>query len=98
MTGYDPDNVFAKILRGEISAHKVYEDNRSLAFLDVMPRAPGHTLVISKSPVRNVLDVGPYDRAHVFKIAQKIAKTAIRVFQADGITVQQFNEQAGGQV
>jgi len=98
MTGYDPDNVFAKILRGEISAYKVYEDNRSLAFLDIMPRAPGHTLVIPKSPVRNLLDVAPDDLAHVFKVAQKIAKTAIRVFQADGITVQQFNEQAGGQV
>jgi histidine triad (HIT) family protein len=98
MTAYDPDNLFAKILRGELPCHKVYEDDRALAFLDIMPRAPGHTLVLPKSPVRNVLDASPDDLAHVIKVAQKIAKASIPVFGADGVTIQQFNESAGGQV
>ena len=98
MTAYDPDNLFAKILRGELPCHKVYEDDRALAFLDIMPRAPGHTLVLPKSPARNVLDASPDDLAHVIKVAQKIAKASIHVFGADGITIQQFNEGAGGQV
>jgi histidine triad (HIT) family protein len=98
MANYDPTNVFAKILRGELPAHKVYEDDRAFAFLDIMPRAPGHTLVIPKAPARNLLDVKPDDLAHVMQVAQRIAKAAIKVFGADGITVQQFNEPAGGQV
>lgn len=98
MASYDPDNIFAKILRGEIPCFKVYEDDRCLAFLDIMPRTPGHTLVLPKSPARNILDVAPEDFAHVMKVAQKIAKTAVEVFDADGVTVQQFNEPAGGQV
>jgi histidine triad (HIT) family protein len=96
--GYDPNNVFAKILRGELPAYKVYEDDKSFAFLDIMPRAPGHTLVIPKNAARNILDIDPDDLAHVAKVAQKIAKAAVKVFGADGITVQQFNESAGGQV
>jgi histidine triad (HIT) family protein len=95
---YDPNNIFAKILRGELPSHKVYEDARAFAFLDIMPRAPGHTLVIPKAPTRNILDVAPDDLAHVMGVAQKIAKAAIQVFAADGVTVQQFNEPAGGQV
>jgi histidine triad (HIT) family protein len=63
-----------------------------------MPRAPGHTLIIPKAPARNILDVSPEDLAHVMKVAQKIAQAAVTVFGADGVTVQQFNEQAGGQV
>jgi histidine triad (HIT) family protein len=98
MPSYDPNNVFAKILRGELPAHKVYEDDRTFAFLDIMPRAPGHTLVIPKSPVRNILDISPDDLAYVMQVAQKIAKSAVKVFAADGITIQQFNEPAGGQV
>ena len=98
MPSYDPNNVFAKILRGELPCHKVYEDDRAFAFLDIMPRAPGHTLVIPKASARNILDVAPDDLAHVMAIAQKSAKTALTVFGADGITVQQFNEAAGGQV
>jgi len=98
MASYDPNNLFAKILRGELPSHKVYEDDRAFAFLDIMPRAPGHTLVIPKAPVRNILDAAPDDLAHVMKVAQKIAKAAIKVFGADGITVQQFSEPAGGQV
>jgi histidine triad (HIT) family protein len=98
MLAYDPDNIFAKILRGEMPCYKVYEDNKALAFLDIMPRAPGHALVLSKAPARNILDVPPDDLAHVIKIAQKIAKASVEVFGADGVTVQQFNESAGGQV
>ena len=98
MPAYDPNNIFAKILRGELPSHKVYEDDRAFAFLDIMPRAPGHTLVIPKAPARNILDVKPDDLAHVMSVAQKIAQTAIKVFAADGVTVQQFNEPAGGQV
>ena len=95
---YDPNNIFAKILRGELPSHKVYEDDRAFAFLDIMPRAPGHTLVIPKAPARNILDIKPDDLAHVMHVAQKIAQAAMAVFGADGITVQQFNEAAGGQV
>jgi histidine triad (HIT) family protein len=98
MPSYDPNNIFAKILRGELPCHKVYEDERALAFLDIMPRAPGHTLVLPKSAARNLLDIEPDDLAHVMTVAQKIAKAAMTVFKADGITVQQFNESAGGQV
>jgi histidine triad (HIT) family protein len=98
MPAYDPNNIFAKILRGEMPCYKVYEDDKAFAFLDIMPRAPGHTLVLPKAPARNVLDVAPDDLAHVVKVAQKIAKAAMQVFAADGITIQQFNEGAGGQV
>ena len=98
MASYDPTNVFAKILRGEVPSYKVYEDDRAFAFLDIMPRAPGHTLVIPKAPARNILDAAPDDLAHVMKVAQKIARAGMRVFDADGVTVQQFSEPAGGQV
>jgi len=98
MPAYDPNNIFAKILRGELPAHKVYEDDKALAFLDIMPRAPGHTLVLPKAPARNILDVHPDDLAHVMRVTQMIARAAVKVFDADGITVQQFNEAAGGQV
>jgi histidine triad (HIT) family protein len=96
--GYDSNNIFAKILRGELPAYRVYEDDKALAFLDIMPRAPGHTLVIPKNGARNILDIDPDDLAHVAKVAQKVAKAAMKVFAADGVTVQQFNESAGGQV
>ena len=98
MAAYDPNNLFAKILRGELPCHKVYEDDKALAFLDIMPRAPGHTLVLPKAPARNILDVASDDLAHVMKVAQKIAQTSVQVFGADGVTIQQFNESAGGQV
>jgi histidine triad (HIT) family protein len=98
MPAYDANNIFAKILRGELPCHKVYEDDRSLAFLDIMPRAPGHTLVLPKAPARNILDIAPDDLAHVMKVAQRIAKVSVETFGADGVTVQLFNESAGGQV
>jgi histidine triad (HIT) family protein len=98
MESYDPNNLFAKILRSELPAHKVYEDAKTFAFLDIMPRAPGHTLVIPKAPARNILDIQPDDLAHVIKVTQTIARAAVTAFAADGITLQQFNEPAGGQV
>lgn len=98
MPSYDPNNIFAKILRGELPCYKVYEDDKTLAFLDIMPRMPGHTLVLPKAPVRNILDASADDLAHVMTVAQKVAKAAMAAFAADGITVQQFNEGAGGQV
>jgi histidine triad (HIT) family protein len=98
MPNYDPNNIFAKILCGELPCYKVYEDDKALAFLDIMPRAPGHTLVLPKAPARNILDVGADDLAHVAKVAQKIAKAAMTAFSADGVTIQQFNEGPGGQV
>jgi histidine triad (HIT) family protein len=98
MPAYDHNNIFAKILRGEIPCHKVYEDDKALAFLDIMPRTPGHTLVIPKASARSILDAAPDDLAHVMKIAQRIAKVSVSAFGADGITLQQFSEPAGGQV
>ena len=98
MAAYDPNNIFAKILRGEFPCYKVYEDEHVLAFLDIMPRTPGHTLLIPKAPARNILDISPEDFAHVARAAQKIARAAMHAFKADGITVQQFSEPAGGQV
>ena len=98
MQAYDPNNLFAKILRGELPCYKVYEDDEALAFLDIMPRAPGHTLILPKAPARNILDVAPDDLTHVIKVTQKIARAGMQAFGADGITIQQFNENAGGQV
>jgi histidine triad (HIT) family protein len=98
MPAYDPNNIFAKILRGELPCHKVYEDDQAFAFLDIMPRAPGHTLVLPKAPARNILDAAPDDLAHLAQVVQKIARAGMQVFGADGITIQQFNENAGGQV
>ncbi len=98
MPAYDPNNIFAKILRGELPCYKVYEDDKALAFLDIMPRAPGHTLVLPKAPARNILDVPADVLGHVAMVAQKVAKAGMKAFNADGITIQQFNESAGGQV
>ena len=98
MANYDPNNIFAKILRGELPAYKVFEDNKVFAFLDIMPRCPGHTLVIPKNPARTIVDIAADDLIEVMKATQRIARAALQVFAADGITIQQFNEPAGGQV
>lgn len=97
MTSYDPENIFAKILRGEIPSTRVYEDDDTLAFMDVMPRADGHLLVIPKTPCRNILDASPEQLAAVTATVQKLAKAVVAAFDADGVTIQQFNEAAGGQ-
>jgi histidine triad (HIT) family protein len=95
---YDDNNVFAKILRGELPCHKVYETDRVLAFMDVMPRGDGHVLVIPKARARNLLDIEPDDLAELAKAVQVVGKAAKAAFSADGLTIQQFNESAGGQV
>jgi histidine triad (HIT) family protein len=98
MTAYDDSNVFAKILRGELPAHKVYEDESTIAIMDIMPRGDGHALVIPKAPSRNILDIADDDLAAVARTVKKIAHAVKRAFAADGVTIQQFNEGAGGQV
>lgn len=95
---YDPDNVFAKILRGELPSHKVYEDDDTVAIMDIMPRGDGHCLVLPKQPARNILDVEEASLAAVARTTQKLARAVKKAFSADGVTVQQFNESAGGQV
>lgn len=95
---YDDNNVFAKILRGELPCHKVYETEHVLAFMDIMPRGDGHVLVVPKAKARNILDVQPDDLAELAKAVQVVARAAKEAFAADGLTIQQFNESAGGQV
>jgi histidine triad (HIT) family protein len=95
---YDPSNVFARILRGELPAHKIYEDADTFALMDIMPRGDGHCLVIPKAPSRNLLDVSDDSLAAVMRTSQKLARAVMKAFNADGVTVQQFNESAGGQV
>lgn len=94
---YDPQNIFAKILRGEIPAHTVYEDEHTLAFMDVMPQGDGHTLVIPKAPSRGLLDADPAVLGRLFATVQKVAAAAKAAFQADGLVIYQYNEPAGGQ-
>ena len=94
---YDASNIFAKILRGEIPAHKVYEDDATLAFMDVMPQADGHLLVIPKSPSRNLLDADAAILGHLMMVVQKLARAAKQAFAAEGVLIKQFNEPASGQ-
>jgi histidine triad (HIT) family protein len=96
--GYDNDNIFAKILRGEIPSHKICEDDETYAFMDIMPRGPGHALVIPKTPARNILDVDPASLAAVMRTVQKVGRAVVKAFGAPGLTIQQFNEAEGGQV
>ncbi len=94
---YDPNNIFAKILRGEIPAHKIYEDEHTLAFLDVMPQVDGHCLVIPKASSRGLLDVDPVVLAQLMPVIGKVAKAAVAAMGADGFQIRQCNEIAGGQ-
>lgn len=94
---YDDQNIFAKILRGEMPAHKIYEDEHSLAFMDVFPRTKGHCLVIPKAPSRNILDADEDSLGAVMASVKKIANAAKSAFGADGITIEQNNEFVGGQ-
>ena len=94
---YDPNNIFAKILRGEIPAHKVYEDEATLAFMDVMPMVDGHTLVIPKAASRNLLDADPHVLAHTMAVVQKVSRAVRQAFNADGLQIRQYNEPAAGQ-
>lgn len=94
---YDPNNIFAKILKGEIPAVKLYEDDDTLAFMDVMPQATGHLLVIPKVGSRNLLDADPAVLSKLIPVVQKLAVAAKQAFDADGVFVAQFNEPAAGQ-
>ncbi|MDK1492221.1 HIT family protein [Sinorhizobium sp. 7-81] len=97
MSTYDTNNIFAKILRGEIPSHKVYEDDATVAFMDVMPQAEGHVLVLPKTPSRNILDADATTLPSLIGTVQKIAIAAKEAFDADGVTIMQFNEAPAGQ-
>ena len=94
---YDLNNIFAKILRGEIPCHKIYEDEHTLAFMDVMPQVDGHCLVLPKVGSRNLLDADPVVLSHVLATTQKMARAAMKAFNADGVQIRQYNEEAAGQ-
>jgi len=95
---YDPDNIFAKILRAEIPAVKVFEDADVLAFMDLFPQSKGHTLVISKtSQARNLLEVAPADLQRLILGVQRVAKAVEAALKPDGLIVTQFNGAPAGQ-
>src|SRR3954452_5816782 len=98
MTAYDRENVFAKILRGEMASERVYEDARTIAIMDIMPRADGHVLVMPKNPSRNILDISDDDLTAAIIAVRTLSQAVKEAFAADGVTVQQFSEPAGGQV
>ncbi len=97
MAAYDPENIFAKILKGEIPCHKVYEDEDTFAFLDVMPSTEGHTLVITKVAAPDLFGITPRGLAKLMGVVQKLAPKIKEAVQADGIKIQQFNGAAAGQ-
>ena len=94
---YDENNIFAKILRGEASAQRVYEDDHTLAFMDVMPQTDGHTLVVPKTSAENLFDLDPDAACHVTRTVQLVASAIRQAFQPDGIIITQFNGPAAGQ-
>jgi histidine triad (HIT) family protein len=94
---YDPNNVFAKMLRGEIPSHKIYEDEDTLAFLDIMPRSEGHALVITKDKARDLFDVSPEALVKLMEVVQKLAPVIQDAVGADGVLIAQFNGAAAGQ-
>ena len=97
MTAYDPDNIFGKIIRGEFSAHKVYEDADVLAVMDVFPQSKGHVLVIPKAPSRNLLDADPAVLSRAIPQVQRLARAVQKALKPDGIRIVQFNETPAGQ-
>ncbi|MBS1200788.1 MAG: putative HIT-like protein [Proteobacteria bacterium] len=94
---YDPTNIFARILRGEIPCHKVYEDDQTLAFMDVMPQSEGHTLVVPKTPAENVFDLPPEALAATIRTVQKVAQAVKKAFDPPGVMIAQLNGAAAGQ-
>ena len=94
---YDNNNVFAKILRGEIPSIKVYEDTKTLAFMDVMPQADGHVLVIPKEAAENVFDLSPEGAAALMATTQKVAKAVKKCLNTPGIMIAQLNGAPAGQ-
>ncbi|MCP4074243.1 MAG: HIT family protein [Hyphomicrobiales bacterium] len=98
MSNYDDTNIFAKILRNELPCHKVFEDENTFVLMDIMPRGTGHCLVLPKHPARNILDADDEMLARVYSTVRKISHASLVAFEADGLTIQQFNESAGGQI
>ena len=94
---YDPNNIFAKILRGELPAHVVYEDERTVAILDVMPQADGHSLILPRAPAEDFFTLPEADAAAVMRSARVVAEALRKAFEADGIRVMQLNGEAAGQ-
>lgn len=94
---YDSSNIFARIIRGEIPCHKVYEDEHSLSFMDLMPQAEGHTLVLPKAPGENLLDIPAEALAHTIGVVQRVARAVQQAFTPDGLFIAQFNGPAAGQ-
>ncbi len=94
---YDPDNIFAKILRGEMPSCKVYEDEHVLAFMDLFPQAPGHTLVIPKKAGRNLLDTDDTVLENAIVRVKKVALGVEKAFSPDGLIITQFNGEPAGQ-
>jgi histidine triad (HIT) family protein len=97
MAAYDPDNIFAKILKGEIPCHKIYEDDDTLAFLDIMPRTEGHALVITKEKAPDLFGVTPEGLSKLMAVVQKLAPKIKEAVGADGVLIQQFNGAVAGQ-
>ena len=94
---YDDSNIFARILRGEMPAHKVYEDDHAIAIMDVMPQGKGHTLVLPKAPSRNIIDIGAHDLQNLMLAVQQVARAVKKAFDAQGVTIINYAEPAGGQ-
>ena len=95
---YDPDNIFAKILRGEIPSVKVWEDDDVLAFMDVFPQSEGHVLIVSKtSTARTLLDIEPDVLTRLIAATQRTARAAVKALRPDGFKIMQLNGEAGGQ-
>jgi histidine triad (HIT) family protein len=97
MTAYDPDNIFAKILKGEIPCHKLYEDEDTLAFLDIMPRTEGHALVITKEPAVDLFGVSQEGLGKLMTVVQSLAPKIKKAVGAEGVLIQQFNGAVAGQ-
>jgi len=96
-TAYDDSNVFARILRGELPAERVWEDEHTIAIMDAMPQGEGHVLVLPKAASRNLLDIGTKDLGRLMGTVQMLARAVVKAFEADGVTIMQFNESSGGQ-
>lgn len=97
MDAYDPDNIFGKILRGEIPSHTVFEDESVLAMMDVFPQSRGHVLVLPKAPSRNLLDADPQILSAIMPTIQRLARAVLAATGADGLRLVQFNEAPAGQ-
>ena len=94
---YDPTNIFARILRGEIPCHKVYEDEDTLAFMDIMPQSEGHTLVVPKAAAENVFDLPPEALTATIRTVQKVARAVHQAFEPPGLMIAQLNGAEAGQ-